>query len=150
MPRDVVMPCPVCLGCTEVVHGVVMEHQDGVGGICPMSGEPAPLWDEGSTRQAVRGRSGGICEYCSRQRATDMHHRISVGIGGWWSPAQILHVCRGCHMWITDHPGFAVRRGLSLPHEASPAHVPVKKLDGTYLVLTNDLCPPVPTERRRR
>jgi hypothetical protein len=64
------MLCPVCLQPVELTNGgLTGEHDDTAGNICPMSGKPAFFWDEPSTREAVRNRSGGICEYCHQHRA---------------------------------------------------------------------------------
>lgn len=48
----------------------------------------------------VEERSGGICEYCHKAKATDPHHICEKGMGGGSridSPINILHVCSECH-----------------------------------------------------
>src|SRR5262245_50689135 len=112
-PKGVAVLCPVCLQPADTDRfGVVKEHDDSVGHPCPMSGRVGPSWDEDTTRPAVQGRSGGICEYCSKHLAQDMHHRKSVGVGGFWHPANIIHICRTCHRFITEHPNWAWTLGL--------------------------------------
>ena len=128
--------CPVCLqdiaAAGEGRHSLVVRaHQDKVGRLCPMSGEPLPAWDERSTRKSVAGRSSGICEHCWMQRATDMHHRISAGAGGKWHPANILHLCRLCHSQVTINPDWACQRGLSLKRFQEPDKIPVMTSSGT-------------------
>ncbi|MGU3650619.1 HNH endonuclease [Mycolicibacterium sp. A43C] len=103
-------------------------------------------WTERLTRPAVTARSGGICECCGKQRATDKHHRLNASRGGQWHPANILDVCRLCHHRITVNPVWAESQGLSLPSGAvlvhSPAAIPVRiERDGvaSYLWLTDEL-----------
>src|ERR1700757_5132401 len=95
------------------------------------------LWGEFDTRPAVRGRSYNICEYCSAERATDMHHRKSRGTGGKWEPCNILHLCRTCHRWATHHPTAAYTLGLSLKRGDDPETTPVRRCDGTLFQPTN-------------
>lgn len=101
-------------------------------------------WTERTTRPAVSARSGGICENCGKQRATDKHHRLNASRGGKWHPANILDLCRLCHHRVTVNPSWAESRGLSLPTSLvySPAAVPVRiERDGvvSYLHLTDEL-----------
>lgn len=134
--------CPVCLtpiGATDQYTPTVEEHADHIGKVCPMSGQPLPQWDERSTRAAVKGRSGGICEHCLRQRATDMHHRISAGTGGWWSPANILHLCRLCHSKLTDNPNWAYSLGLMLRRTQDPNAVPMMRQNGELMYVTDEV-----------
>jgi 5-methylcytosine-specific restriction endonuclease McrA len=132
----------VCLDHIEVAHEVVKEHLDSAGNTCPMSGQSLPLWDESATRQAVKGRSGGICEYCARRRATDMHHRMSRGVGGWWSPGNILHLCQECHRWATDRPKDAYARGVSVQRGLDPCDIAVRRYDGLILTIDDNVAPP--------
>lgn len=97
----------------------VTPHFDSIGSPCIMSFREAPPWDEQTTRPAVHGRSQGVCEFCRRHRATDMHHRISRGVGGKWHPANIIHICRDCHLRATnpktsDPSDWAYANGLCL------------------------------------
>lgn len=65
-------------------------------------------------RRSVRERSSGICEICGAARATEVHHRKNRSQGGTWRPANLLHVCRVCHQWVTEHPTAAVAAGFSV------------------------------------
>lgn len=138
--------CPVCLAQIQAtvdgrrVLPTVQAHEDGIGKICPMSGQPLPEWAERSTRVAVKGRSGGICEHCLMQRATDMHHRLSVGAGGKWHPANILHLCRFCHSRFTDDPEMAYQLGISIRGKAQdPNGVPVLRANGEMFYVTDEV-----------
>jgi hypothetical protein len=123
--------CPVCDDITEIsVRGTIDMHLDTVGNTCPMVGQPAPEWDERSTRAAVRSRSNGICEFC-RQRASDMHHRVSRGVGGPWNPANIVHLCRACHHKCTTNPSWGRSWGLVLRTKQDPEDIPVMRNDFT-------------------
>src|SRR6478672_8189369 len=137
LPERAAVICPVCLNPdVAVFDGVVVEHyylwRDKLLA-CPMSGHEPFTWNERSTRAAVTGRSGGRCEYCG-VRATNMHHRIPVSQGGWWSPANILHLCGsgtlGCHGYFTEHPTQAKQVGVILLNSQSPAEEPVLTASG--------------------
>ncbi len=144
--------CHVCLGSMTVEGGLVSKHRDSKGRRCPMSEQPPYVWDEIGTRETVPGRSGGICEICARRPATDMHHRVPRSLGGKWTPANILHVCRECHTWITDDPQgqqVAVKNGLSLRSHDNPERIPVQRLTGETLFLSDQLLPPRKAGTRR-
>lgn len=136
-------PCPVCLKDIGAPRGVVEAHSDSAGKICPMSGRERFVWDEASTRDAVRNRSGGICEYCHAARGTELHHRVNRSQGGAWSPANCIWLCRLHHSWVTVHPTKASKVGLSVQRGDEPADVPVRTILGV-LWLTDDVCPPIP------
>lgn len=134
--------CPVCLSpitATDPYTPTVRAHLDHLNKTCPMSGQPLPQWDERSTRNAVKGRSGGICEYCMARRATDMHHRISRGVGGAWHPANIVHLCRWCHGDATDLPDWAYSQGVSLRSTQDPERTPMIRSSGELLHLTDEV-----------
>lgn len=136
--------CPVCLGQIFATGGTelptVKVHEDGVGKICPMSGQPMPEWAERNTRASVKGRSSGICEHCQMQRATDMHHRLSVGTGGKWHPANVLHLCRLCHSMFTDHMEMAYQMGISIRGRAQdPNKVPVMRANGEIFYVSDEV-----------
>lgn len=134
--------CHVCLGdITLTARGVVAEHVDG-GHLCPMSGELPYKWNEPDTRQAVAGRSGRICESCAAARGTEMHHRKSRGVGGDWSPANIVHLCHECHHWVTNHPEEAYACGLSVRSTDDPEKIPVLRRTPEGFFLSNDILPP--------
>lgn len=83
------------------------------------------MWDEPTTRAACQGRSMGVCEYCRERRATEMHHRMSRGVGGKWHPANIIHLCSTCHLFATLEPIEAHGVGLVVWSTEVPADQPV-------------------------
>lgn len=146
MKSSAVMPlCPVCLAEIvatrdgDTVLPTVQAHYDTAQHICPMSGQPMPKWEERSTRNAVKGRSFNICEHCQQTTATDMHHRISRGVGGWWSPANCLHLCRVCHSHFTDKMDLAYQMGISLRRAQIPSEVPVMRKTGEIFYPTDEV-----------
>ena len=151
MSTPPVVLCPVCLMPADTDRfGVVLPHPDSAGVECVMTGKLGPSWDETSTRPAVEGRSGGICEYCSAHLAKDMHHRKSAGVGGQWHPANIIHICRGCHRFITEHPNWAWKLGLIVKSTEDPAQRPVTREDGTMFQPSDDVAPPLPPKFHRK
>jgi hypothetical protein len=150
-PKGVTVLCPVCLGPVEVdVYGKVLPHPDSVGHDCIMAGRVGPAWDEDSTRPAVQGRSGNICEYCSAHVAQDMHHRKSAGVGGHWHPANIIHICRSCHRFITEHPNWAWSLGLIVRSTEDPTTREVTRENGTTFQPSDDVAMPIPKKSRKR
>jgi hypothetical protein len=132
--------CPVCRAQADInKDGVFEPHWDGMDRVCVMSGSKG-IWDERSTRPAVKGRSDGKCEYCGR-RATEMHHRIGRGVGGPWCPANILHLCSEDHVRVTLNPAWAKSLGLSVESYDEPAEVPVSRKDGSQFQPTNEVTP---------
>ena len=114
-----------------------------------------------ATRETVKSRSDGICECCcgagrpggdpsAWHGATDMHHRVSAGVGGKWRPANILHLCRDCHMWITDHPKESYQLGLMVHSTNDPENVLVHRLTGDAVFLSDHLSPPCNRKRKNR
>jgi hypothetical protein len=97
------------------------------------------VWTEVTTRHAVHGRSDWICELCRRARATDMHHRKSAGTGGEWRPVNMLHLCRLCHSYHTDHPAVAYSRGVSLKRGDNPETTPVVRDNGEMFQPTDNI-----------
>ena len=76
------------------------------------------------TREAVKARSGGICEGCGRRRASEIHHRRYKSRGGGHELSNLLHLCgsgnhTGCHGTAhTEHGerlGWSVESGVSAP-----------------------------------
>lgn len=87
-------------------------------------------------RVRLAARSEGRCEvelYGCRGRATDAHHRITTKAGGRHGEAadahhvlsNLLHLCRPCHSWITDHPAESYAGGFSLREGDKPTQQPV-------------------------
>jgi 5-methylcytosine-specific restriction endonuclease McrA len=120
----------------------VQRHEDSMGNTCPLSGRVGPDWDERSTRAAVPGRSGGSCEYCALARAQDMAHRRATGVGGRWSPANVLHLCRRCHRRAHDYPQWAHAVGLRLKQGENPEKRLVTRENGTAFQPTDEIAMP--------
>lgn len=92
------------------------------------TGRPKPVSsrraEENEERRDVRllvnARSGGWCEACWVLRpgleplpASDLHEILTRARGGSITdPANLLHVCRPCHDWITANPRPAAELGL--------------------------------------
>jgi hypothetical protein len=132
--------CPVCYEeATVYKDGRIQPHADSAGGPCPMSYHQNPPWDERSTRAAVPSRSGGICEFCRKRRASQMHHRVSRGVGGPWSPENILHLCHLCHGDATRQPDWAWGMGLICKTHENPGLRLVTREDGTQFQPTNEV-----------
>lgn len=135
--------CPVCTALVHLVrdgglarrpasplpHARIGYHVNGWGDECYMNHRAAPAWDEPTTRAAVSGRSMGVCEYCSAAPAQEMHHRKARSVGGKWHPANIIHLCCGCHRRCTSPAGpereWAEYVGLVVHGYEDPAKVPV-------------------------
>ena len=83
---------------------------------------------EHRARQLVYARSAGVCERCGQSRATEWHHRRNRSQGGRWTAANGLHLCGGCHRWITEHPDEAAEagRGWVVWAWQNPVEVPVR------------------------
>lgn len=92
---------------------------------------------EATARRLVRARSGGVCEVCARQPATDWHHRLNRSQGGTWSASNGLDLDRQCHRFVTEHPAAARDRGWALRAGQDPATEPVH-LAWTGLVRLDD------------
>lgn len=86
--------------------------------------------NEQAARRIVRQRSGGVCETriagVCRGRAAEWHHRKNRSQGGKWAPSNGLHLCSGCHLYITTHPAAAREKGWAVPSHADPAQTPVE------------------------
>lgn len=129
-----------------LLDGAVLSADINLVEVCVTSRVSADgfVWNEALTRAAVKARSGGRCEWCGKE-ATDMHHRIGRGQGGWWSPANIVHLCHADHMTVTAYPKWAKAVGLSVTPftngvHTDPAGVPIHVVGhGTDLWLTDEI-----------
>lgn len=65
-------------------------------------------------RDAVKARSGLICERCLNELATDMAHRLPRNTRI-HTPENLGHLGRTCHSWAHAHPRAARREGWILP-----------------------------------
>lgn len=81
--------------------------------------------EERRARRLVRQRSGGLCEVCARERATDWSHRVRRSQGGPWCPANGLHVCRKDHRRIDSGLSAMNTLGWHLTRNQDPLATPV-------------------------
>ena len=93
----------------------------------PLLAKPRPVTpEEREARRIVQERSGGTCEGCRRQPATDWAHRLPRSGGGKWQASNGLHLCRiDCHAWQHANTTTAVRMGWTVPRGQDPRDVPV-------------------------
>lgn len=87
-------------------------------------------------------RSGGDCELCGLQIASQIHHRRPRASGGSRredtnSAANLLHVCLTCHAHIESGRTSALVFGLLLTQQQDPASEPVQ-LRGVWVWLLPD------------
>lgn len=61
-------------------------------------------------RAEIANRSQGICEYCGKQVATEMHHVVFKSAGGRGVATNGMHMCNGCHK--LPHKSIKIRRKL--------------------------------------
>lgn len=103
---------------------------------------PSVTRDEVDARRTVAQRSGGVCEICGQQRATNWHHRQNKGQSGAWRAANGLHLCgsgtTGCHGHVTANPAKARAYGWSVRSTQGPADVAVWLYGRGWSVLTDD------------
>lgn len=96
---------------------------------------------EKDARRLVRQRSGGICEVCGVQRATNFQHRKNRSQGGRWLAANGLDVCgsgtTGCHGFIHANPAKSYEAGWSVKSTGNEVTVPVKTWHG-FVTLDNE------------
>jgi 5-methylcytosine-specific restriction protein A len=101
-----------------------------------------------TTRRIVHARSGGRCEGCRGEPATEMHHRLPRGQGGSHDPRKglpcnALHLGPKCHRWAeTNHPqvyelGWKIRHGADDDPCSIPATIHTPYGRGSWL-LTED------------
>jgi hypothetical protein len=98
-----------------------------------------------ATRQIISERSGGWCEVCRDERATDLHHRRRKGMGGVRGPSlhlpvNLLHVCRFDHQFIHANPETAMDSGWMLRVHEAPEETPARlhTIWGPYLTWLED------------
>lgn len=100
-----------------------------------------PTEEEKRTRLIVAARSEGWCELrlsgCLG-RATDKAHRVGEGVGGPWSPSNILDSCRVCHRWCHANPAAAKDLNLMLESWQNPLDEPVPYCNAGWVLLDDD------------
>lgn len=74
-----------------------------------------------SVRAEVTQRSGGICERCRHERATQLHHKTKRSQGGQHTAANLVHLGSDCHGWVEANPLAAVAEGFSVQRAAGVA-----------------------------
>lgn len=79
-----------------------------------------------AVRQIIRERSGGWCELCGLEHATDAHHRRPRGSGGSSrddtnTASNALALCRGCHSLVENHRNVAKMFGWLVDQGVRPA-----------------------------
>lgn len=94
---------------------------------------------EKEARRLVRERSGGVCEICGSQRATNFQHRKARSHSGIWSASNGLDVCGmgnafGCHGYIHQNPGLACEAGWTVKSWDDETLIPVQTVHGVVLL----------------
>lgn len=99
---------------------------------------------DAETEALVAERSGGVCEICTAEPATEYHHRAPRGMGGTSDPkvnlaSALLHVGRPCHRYAEEHRAEALIAGWLVSRYSDPARVNVLIHNGSrYVYLTDD------------
>jgi len=93
--------------------------------------------NEREARKLVYARSGGVCEACGSERATEWHHRKNRSQGGLWTPSNGLHLGVACHRRITVNPRDAADEGYTVWSWQDHREVPVSR--GGVMVLLDDI-----------
>lgn len=116
----------------------------------PMKSRYRPTGPTADTREALVGRSGGLCELVATQTctgsATEVAHRLGKKAGGRKGTAlaesnrlsNVVHSCHTCHMWTHDHPDVAYTLGMMLHEWDSPPDVPMQYRAGEMVLLFDD------------
>lgn len=81
---------------------------------------------DAATEALVAERSGGMCEICGQEPATEHHHRVPRGMGGTDDPrvnlaSSLLHVGRPCHEYAEQHRAEALIAGWLVSRYSDPA-----------------------------
>lgn len=97
-----------------------------------------------TTEDKVNARSGGVCEICAAQPATQHHHRMPRGMGSSSGPqinlpSNLLHLDLGCHEYVERNRAEALIAGWLVSRYSDPARVNVLIQNGSrYVYLTDD------------
>ena len=80
-------------------------------------------------REKLAERSGGMCELCWLQPATNWHHRKNRSQGGDDRLSNAMHLCgsgtTGCHGRVTSNPTESYHFGWSVRSGSTPSEVAV-------------------------
>lgn len=94
-----------------------------------------------AARAHVRLRSGGRCERCGQEEATDLHHRKRRDSGD-HRVVNLLDLCRDCHAHVHNNPLESLERGWIVASERDPEAVAARlvlwTVMPTYVFLTPD------------
>lgn len=82
--------------------------------------------EERRTRDLVASRSEGLCEWCGTVGGLEKAHRIGRGVGGKWTPENILDLCHECHHGNHAEPALAYENGWHLRSTQDPLVEPVR------------------------
>jgi hypothetical protein len=90
-------------------------------------------------RAIIRQRSDSWCEYCGKQRGTEIHHRRPRGMGGTRressnTASNGLLLCGDCHRWAESDRAEALLYGVLLLQIQNPLKSSVK-YRGQYVYL---------------
>lgn len=98
------------------------------------------------TREAVRRRSGGVCECCEAAPATHIHHR-QLRRGGNHLPPNLLDLCSSCHTRLHGHVRYALDQGFIVSAYDDPAmrEVLYRGKDWVYLGANGELLTAAPS-----
>ena len=95
-----------------------------------------------SQRDRLRERSGGVCEICWWNRATNWHHRKNRSQLGGNELSNAMHLCgsgtTGCHGMVTENPALAYENGWSVRSGHDPAAIPVLRFGSDWVLLADD------------
>jgi hypothetical protein len=94
---------------------------------------------EKEARRLVRERSGGVCEICGSQKATNYQHRKARGQGGPWTASNGIDVCGmgnafGCHGYLHQNPALACEAGWTVKSWGDEKAVPAQLVHGVVLL----------------
>lgn len=94
--------------------------------------------EERRARLLLAERSGGLCETCTTQRATDYSHRIRRSQLKLWCPSGATHQCRPCHRRTDSGDPEANHRGWHLKPWQDPLTTPVYLARHGWVLLLPD------------
>ena len=91
-------------------------------------------------RDRIRQRADGRCDCCGDRLAPifQAHHRKLLSRGGQDSAANLLALCRLCHMRCHSHVTWATWHGFIVAATDDPASVPVAVRGETWQLLGHD------------